>query len=122
MTSAERTAAIPHVADHTPHTTRHPAVRAQRRVWLGLCPPLGAAVGLRAAVGSSGQCRGAEFDPLDGGIEVRALFLSEMPGPMTAGPGFISRNNDDLTAEATFRFMQMAGIPLKLTVTWNVVP
>jgi hypothetical protein len=39
-----------------------------------------------------------------------------------AGSGFISRNNDDPTAEATFRFMQSAGIPRNLTVTWNVIP
>jgi len=38
------------------------------------------------------------------------------------GSGFISRNNDDPTAEATFKFMQQAGIPRKLTVTWNVIP
>lgn len=58
------------------------------------------------------------------------LFLFEKPGPMTvvagttkrAGSGFISRNNDDSTAEATFLFMQQAGIPRKLTVTWNVIP
>jgi len=32
------------------------------------------------------------------------------------GSGFISRNNDDATAEATFRFMEQSGIPRKLTV------
>jgi hypothetical protein len=58
-----------------------------------------------------------EFDPLDGGTDARVLFLFEKPGPMTAasgkrtGSGFISRNNDDATAEATFKFMQQAGIP-----------
>ena len=52
-----------------------------------------------------------DFDPLDGGIETRTLFLFEKPGRMTAdgfarrfGSGFISRNNDDQTAEATFAF------------------
>jgi uracil-DNA glycosylase len=39
-----------------------------------------------------------------------------------SGSGFISRNNDDPSAEATFAFMQRAGIPRKLTVTWNVIP
>lgn len=69
-----------------------------------------------------------EFDPLDGGIDARVLFLYEKPGPMTAeggkrtGSGFISRNNDDDTAEATFHFMQEAAIPRKLTVIWNVIP
>jgi hypothetical protein len=54
--------------------------------------------------------------------------LFEKPGPMTAatgkrtGSGFISRNNDDATAEATFTFMQQAGIPRELTVIWNEIP
>jgi hypothetical protein len=71
-----------------------------------------------------------DFDPLDGGIDARVLFLFEKPGPMTSqragrersGSGFISRNNDDPTAEATFRFMEQARIPRKVTVTWNLVP
>lgn len=71
-----------------------------------------------------------DFDPLDGGIDASMLFLFEKPGPMTArdtsgmraGSGFISRDNDDQTAEATFNFMNQAGIPRKCTVTWNVVP
>lgn len=66
-----------------------------------------------------------EFDPFDGGIDAQILFLFEKPGPMTAstgGSGFISRNNDDPSAEATFDFMQRAGIPRKLTLSWNVVP
>jgi hypothetical protein len=38
------------------------------------------------------------------------------------GSGFISRNNDDPSAEATFEFMLKAGIPRELTISWNVVP
>jgi hypothetical protein len=38
------------------------------------------------------------------------------------GSGFISRNNDDRTAEATWDFMEEARIPRAATVTWNVVP
>ena len=41
---------------------------------------------------------------------------------MAAGSGFISRNNDDPTAEATFVFMREAGIPRYLTCIWNLVP
>jgi hypothetical protein len=67
-----------------------------------------------------------DFDPLDGGVTARALFLFEKPGPMTSeamgGSGFISRNNDDATAEATFNFMERAAIRRKMTVTWNVIP
>jgi len=70
-----------------------------------------------------------DFDPFDGGTDARVLFLFEKPGPMTAngsrkrvGSGFISRNNDDPTAQATFDFMQRARIPRRLTVTWNLIP
>lgn len=67
-----------------------------------------------------------DFDPLDGGTGADVLFLLEKPGPMTSashrGSGFISRNNDDPTAEATFCFMTQAGLPRARTATWNVVP
>lgn len=63
-----------------------------------------------------------DFDPLDGGINAELLFLFEKPGPMTTSSGFISRDNDDPTAEATYRFMIEAGIPREATVIWNAVP
>jgi hypothetical protein len=69
-----------------------------------------------------------DFDPYDGGINASILFLFEKPGPMTAlgntrvGSGFVSRDNDDPTAEATFTFMAEAGIPRTATLIWNVVP
>lgn len=68
------------------------------------------------------------FDPMDGGVDADMLFLLEKPGPMTSpktkrpGSGFISRNNDDATAEAVFMFMQQAGIDRKRVVLWNVIP
>ena len=70
-----------------------------------------------------------EFDPLDGGIGARALFLFEKPGPMAApngrqqrlGSGFVSRDNNDDTAEATFNFMQTAGLPRRDVVIWNTI-
>jgi len=64
----------------------------------------------------------SDFDPLDGGVTAQVLFLFEKPGPMAVESGFISRDNDDATAEATFKFMEQAGIPRKCTVIWNVVP
>ncbi|RTZ48050.1 uracil-DNA glycosylase [Candidimonas sp. SYP-B2681] len=67
-----------------------------------------------------------DFDPLDGGVDADILFLLEKPGPMTSsggkGSGFISRNNDDPSAEATFVFMNKAGLPRKRTVLWNIIP
>lgn len=84
------------------------------------------------AVTLKAQGRGAvpAFDPMDGGVGARVLFLFEKPGPMTdgtagrkrVGSGFISRDNDDPTAEATFRFMEAAAIPRQLSIVWNVVP
>jgi len=102
-------------------------VREQRRgmLYLAHIAPLTAYVSkLRERV----DVEVPNFDPLDGGIGAQALFLFEKPGPMTAedgerkGSGFISRNNDDPTAEATFSFMEQAEIPRKLTVIWKVVP
>jgi len=63
-----------------------------------------------------------DFDPWDGGINARALFLFEKPGPRAFASGFISRNNDDPTAENTLKFMQYAKIPRQETCIWNVVP
>lgn len=71
-----------------------------------------------------------DFDPRDGGVKARALFLFEKPGPMTAvkgsgkrsGSGFISRDNDDPTAEAVFKFMREAEIPREHSILWNVIP
>ncbi|NWD78013.1 uracil-DNA glycosylase [Pseudomonas gingeri] len=68
------------------------------------------------------------FDPMDGGVDADMLFLLEKPGPMTSprskrqGSGFISRNNDDSTAEALFTFMVQAGIDRKRVVLWNIIP
>ena len=108
---------------------RDPAVRERRRAMLGL-PHIAALTRYAASLRRRGSVDVPDFDPLDGGVEAQALFLFEKPGPMTAnsgrgtksGSGFISRNNDDPTAEATFNFMKMAAIPRKLTITWNVVP
>jgi uracil-DNA glycosylase len=101
-------------------------VRQQRKAMLDL--PHIAQLTAYAAGLRRGTLEVPDFDPLDGGADARVLFLLEKPGPMTAesgkrtGSGFISRDNDDATAEATFNFMERAGIPRKLTVIWNVVP
>ncbi len=70
-----------------------------------------------------------DFDPMDGGVNARLLFLLEKPGPMTdadrpgrRGSGFISRDNDDQSAEALFTFMNEARIPREETLLWNVIP
>lgn len=62
------------------------------------------------------------FDPLDGGINATSLFLLEKPGPKAALSGFISRNNNDKTAENIFNFMFQAEIDRTTTCLWNTIP
>lgn len=62
------------------------------------------------------------FDPCDGGVAARALFLLEAPGPKAVGSEFISRNNPDPTAKNTFELLQNAKISRSDTLLWNVVP
>lgn len=71
-----------------------------------------------------------DFDPFDGGTAAEILFLMEKPGRMTdsdgiagrVGSGFISRDNDDQTAEAILRFMEQAAIPRNQSILWNTIP
>jgi hypothetical protein len=112
----------------TPRSLSDPDARAMRRGLLAqphIHPLIAYVERLRAR--SSDEF--PDFDPLDGGVEARLLFLLEKPGPMTsasrpgrAGSGFISRDNDDPTAEAIFNFMRDAGIPRRETVLWNLIP
>lgn len=62
------------------------------------------------------------FDPLDGGIAARVLYLLEAPGAKAVASNFISRNNPDETAKNFFLLNRDAGIPRRATVTWNIVP
>jgi uracil-DNA glycosylase len=62
------------------------------------------------------------FDPMDGGIEASSLFLFEKPGPKADSSGFISRDNNDATAQATFEIMQKLNIDRKAVCLWNVIP
>lgn len=113
-----------------PCSLRDPLVQAERRKGLQLphMVPLSAfAARLRAA----GIGEVPDFDPMDGGTAATFLFLFEKPGPMTSistgrsnrrGSGYISRNNDDPTAEATFHFMLEAGVPRRSSVLWNTIP
>jgi hypothetical protein len=96
--------------------------RQRRRAMLALphvAPLAGFAARLSAAKPGTEV---PEFDPLDAGIHARTLFLFEKPGPMAGSSGFISRNNEDRTAEATYQFMLAAGIPREATCLWNLIP
>ena len=56
------------------------------------------------------------FDPLDGGIRAKCLFVLEAPGPKTKDSGFISRNNNDETAKNFFEINRVAEIPREKTI------
>lgn len=62
------------------------------------------------------------FDPCDGGIKARVLFLGEAPGPKAVASGFISRNNPDETAKNTFELHRDAGLVRSAVLLWNIVP
>lgn len=109
-----------------PRALRDPAALAQRRALIDPADPLAAyAASLR-----QGDLEVPDFDPLNGRAGVRLLFLLEKPGPMTAatrqgarpGSGLISPDNDDRTAEATFGFLQTAGVDRSMVAFWNVIP
>jgi len=62
------------------------------------------------------------FDPWDGGIKAKVLYLLEAPGSKAVYSGFISRNNPDESAKNTFELSQEAGLDRKQVVIWNIVP
>ena len=115
------------VDDDLPRSLANADARERRKTMLDL-PHVAPLTEFAARLRRRGIGEVPEFDPLDGGINARVLFLFEKPGPMTSesgkrvGSGFISRNNNDPTAEATFKFMNEAQIPRSLTVIWNVIP
>jgi uracil-DNA glycosylase len=62
------------------------------------------------------------FDPCDGGVLAKALFLLEAPGPKAVDSTFISRNNPDPTARNLCGLLQEAGVSRSDTLVWNIVP
>ncbi len=62
------------------------------------------------------------IDPFDGGTNAKMLFLLEKPGRKAFKSGFISRDNNDSTAEAILKFMVQAQIPRSEVMLWNVIP
>ncbi len=112
-----------------PRAMRDPLVRAQRMAALSE-PHIAPLTDLVHAFQVRDSSEYPYFDPADGGVGATILFLLEKPGPMTVqtgrglrrGSGFISRDNDDPTAEASFRFYQEAGVDRTQSVVWNVIP
>lgn len=70
---------------------------------------------------SRGFCT-PNVDPDDGGVNARALFLLETPGPRAVGSGFVSRKNPDPSAENMGRALDDAGFARSDVLIWNVVP
>lgn len=60
------------------------------------------------------------IDPGDGGVTARILWLLKAPGPKATtqrgGSGMISCNNNDQTAENTWRTREEAGVSRSLVV------
>ena len=107
---------------------RFPEVREARRAMLSL-PHIKPLTDFVGRLRDTYDAEFPDFDPADGGTNASIIFLLEKPGPMTSsaregrsGSGFISRDNDDPTAEATFNFMIQAGIPRGQAVLWNLIP
>nr|RDS95548.1 uracil-DNA glycosylase [Cereibacter sphaeroides f. sp. denitrificans] len=112
----------------SPRSLRSAEARAARLSMLAL-PHMEPLCRLVERLRSDGRGVVPDFDPMDGGVAAEVFFLLEKPGPMTdagasgrAGSGFVSRDNDDPTAEAIFRFAAEAGIARRRSVIWNTVP
>jgi hypothetical protein len=64
------------------------------------------------------------FDPAEAGVSARALLLLEAPGPKTVpewgGSGFISVDNNDVTAQNTWNARNDAGLH-DHTLAWNIL-
>ncbi|WP_202390148.1 uracil-DNA glycosylase [Tsuneonella aeria] len=112
-----------------PRAMRDPAVREARLAALNE-PHIAPLTDLVHAFRARDDSEYPFFDPADGGVGASILFLLEKPGPMTVpkgkglwqGSGFISRDNDEPTAEASFRFYREAGVDRRQSVVWNVIP
>lgn len=109
--------------DH-PRTNADPAEIARKRALLHepRMDPLTVWVdGLRAE--RDGDMSIPYFDPTEGGIAARIALLLEAPSERAAyGSGFISPDNDDVTAENMWGLLRDAELDRALVVTWNVVP
>lgn len=105
---------------------KHEHVRAERQRLLSE-PHIAPLVAFCRRLEAAGFGDVPMFDPLDGGVNARVLFLLEKPGPKTApdgrhGSGFISRDNDDPSAAHSLMFHRASGLDRKETLLWNIIP
>lgn len=106
-----------------PKSLKLPEVRAARFVMLQ-DPHMAALTGsvelIRRTEGLKAEV--PYFDPLDGGVNARVLFVLEAPGPKAVASGFVSRNNPDETAKNMFLALRDAGFERSETLLCNIVP
>lgn len=110
-----------------PKSLRDPSVLAERTAQIEMphVAPLNAWVrDLREQLGPEAIV--PWFDPADGGVDASILWLLEAPGPKSTtergGSGFISCDNNDPTADVTWRTRVEAGVSRTAVVHWNVIP
>lgn len=62
------------------------------------------------------------FDPEGGGEEAQLLFLMQDPSEIATGTGFVSPDNDDLSARNSTVACRQAGLAPRVRVHWNIFP
>tara|TARA_R110002073_G_scaffold118918_1_gene258740 strand:+ start:662524 stop:663765 length:1242 start_codon:yes stop_codon:yes gene_type:complete len=65
------------------------------------------------------------FDPIEGGVDAEILILLQSPGPKAdreKGSGFISPDNNDMSAQRMWEAYRDVGIPRGKIISWNIVP
>lgn len=105
------------------HLLKSEEVREERKRMLHLphiLPLVDYLDSIKEELGSDVKC--PMFDPCDGGINAKALFLQQDPGEKAVESGFISRNNHDQTAKNTNHLLHEAGFRREETILWNIVP
>jgi uracil-DNA glycosylase len=115
--------ALAYISEDAPYLLKEEAER-ERRVQMLTLPHIQPLADYFASVAER-QGEGYQmpyFDPCDGGIHARVLFLLEAPGPKAVGSGFVSRNNPDPTARNLWHLLQDVEIPRYETLIWNIVP
>ena len=62
------------------------------------------------------------IDPFDGGVNARVLFVQKTPGGGAILSSFVSRDNNDDSAECMYELSQEAELERTDTILWNIVP